>query len=303
MAKEWVKFQADYKKLKSNIDKYTVKAAEGIERRLRATKSNCDEGESHLTESLAKARKNGVTGDKLADFQKDKDFSAAKKLLDKSVVELVADLNELKAFCAGAQDTADKVAALNVAITKDLKSRKDKSQSKSDIEALQAQTAADHQVLTKAAGFINKPTKATLGYVDNYKKTIDKIVATAPEEAERQMNATELPQLLVDRNIKSNFSKVVAAAKNVAAACNDAIDAAAENVKAALPHLKVAQVEFAKIKTIHDQYQLVSKNYKAAINESKDKAKIEKMVTAIETSHDTAERELRGAATTIKKAG
>ena len=84
---------------------------------------------------------------------------------------------------------------------------------------------------------------------------------------------------------------------------NEETGAAGAGQKAALLHLKVAQTELASLKDLNTQYETVVKKFGAALDISKDKAKIEKMIAAIAKSWETAERKFRGTATTIKKAG
>ena len=303
MAKEWDKFQADYKKLTSDIDKYASKNLDGVYQRVRLAKSNCDEGENHLTETMVTSRKNGVTGSTLADFMKDKDFAGAKTLLDSAARDLAEELKTLLTFCTEAETTMLKVGTLYKAIEKDLKSRKDKSESKKDIEKLQATALDTYKDLEKAAAFRDKPNKQTLGYIENYMKTIARIVATAPEEAQRQKTDTEIPQLFVDRNIKLNTSKALSLGKKVSDDCDAALTASEKDLRAALPHLKTAQVALLALKKIADDYAAATKKYKANLDISKDKDKIAKMLTGIDKSFDTAARKFKGVSTTIKKAG
>ena len=303
MAKEWDKFQAEYKKLKPGIDKHSTTEASAVFQRFKLASANRSQGEDYLGDSTVTARKNGVTGATLAEFMKDKTFSDAKKLLDKVVDEYATELKALDAFCDAATKLSGEVAVLNKAIEKDLKSRKDKSESKKDIEALLATTADDVKELNKAADYRTKPNPFQRGYVANYAKAIDKIVKEAPEEQERKKDATEMPQLFVDRNIKANTSKAIALNKAVADACNEAITAAGDDVKAALPFLKTAQTSLVALKEMNDKYVEAVKKFQAAIDDSKDKAKTEKMIDAIGKSFDAAARTFKGTSATIKKAG
>jgi Asp-tRNA(Asn)/Glu-tRNA(Gln) amidotransferase C subunit len=288
MAKEWEKFQSDYKKIKPAIDKHTAAAVSAVYKRVTLADANMSEGEANLAESTVTARANGVTGTSLPDFMKDKTFSDAKKLLDKAVGQFVGELKALDDFCDQAEKAADQVAALYKAIEKDLKSRKDKSESKKDIEALQATCLTVHGELEKVAAFKKKPNKYQRDYVANYMKTIDKILKEAPEEQVRKKDATELPQLFVDRNIKLNASKAMALAKKVGDDCNKALEASQADLKAALPHLKTAQLALVQLKKLSDDYAEAEKKFKAAL---------------IHKGLDTAARAFKGVSTTIKKAG
>lgn len=302
MAKEWDKFQADYKKLKPAIGKHSTTEASAVFTRFKLASANLSQGEENLGDSTVTARKNGVTGDKLTDFMKDKSFSDAKKLLDKVVAEYVEQLQAVDAFCDAAAAVSGDVAVLQKAIEKDLKSRKDKSESKKDIEALLATTVDDIKELNKSVAYKTKPNPFQRGYAANFAKHLDKIVKEAPEEQERKKNATEMPQLFVDRNIKTNFTKAVALGKAVADACDKAMEAAGNDMAAAVPHLKAAQTALVALKGLNDSYVEAVKKFQADIDNSKDKDKVEKMIAAIAKSFDTAARAFKGASTTIKKA-
>ena len=129
MAKEWEKFQPDYKKLKPAIEKHSASAVSAVYKRLGLADANLSEGESNLAESTVAARKNGVSGTGLPDYMKDKTFAEAKKLLDHAVGQFVEALTELDSFADDADKVASEVGALYQKIEKDLKSRKDKSES------------------------------------------------------------------------------------------------------------------------------------------------------------------------------
>jgi hypothetical protein len=303
MAKELEKFKADLKKLDADIKAHSAERAAAAWQKLRMAKSNCDTGEDHMKESLVDAREEGVTGDTLADFMKSKSFAEAKKLLDVTVRDLVAELKSFDDFCTNAEKTALKVGTINTAIQKDLKGRKDKSESKKEIQALQESTYEIYQELMKSNAFKDKPNKATRDYVANYAKTIKSIIETAPEEAQRQKDATMLPQLLVDRNLKRNLGLATSGKKKVDELCDQAIEAAGDNLSAAAPFLKEAQTELNKVKEIKEDYEKIATQYKDAVEVSKDKSKIEKAIKMIAASHEEGERKLRGTVTVIKKAG
>ncbi len=303
MAKEWEKFQSDFKKLKPAIDKHSASAASAVYKRVTLADASMSEGESNLAESTVISRKNGVTGTNLPDFMKDKAFSEAKKLLDKAVAQFVGALKELDDFADGAAKASAEVGALYQRIEKDLKSRKDKSESKKEIEGLRDTTLAAYRELEKSAAYKNKPNKYQRDYVSNYMKTIDKILKEAPEEQERKKEATEMPQLFVDRNIKLNTSKALALTKKVTDDCNKALEASEKDLKAALPFLKTAQVALVELKKIADTYAEATRKFKDALNNSKDKGKIEKMIAGIDNGLETAARAFKGVSTTIKKAG
>ena len=74
-------------------------------------------------------------------------------------------------------------------------------------------------------------------------------------------------------------------------------------MKLAAPHLKLAAVELGALKKLKDSYDEVVAKYDADIKNSKDEAKIRKMIAAILKGYADSERKIRGLAATIKKAG
>ncbi len=304
MAKEWDKFETDYKKLAPTIKSHAFAEASAYAKRMGTAHANCSQGEMNLAESMVTARKGGVTGAGLADFVKDKGFKEALGLLDTAASMLTAETRAFEKFCQEAGTTSAEVGKLQTAIEKDLKGRKDSSATKKDIQALLDQTIVDQKDLTKCSKYYGERVNpAILNYAKNFQKTVAGIMKQAPQEQEKAKEATEMPQLFVDRNIKSNFTKAVAGAKRVEEACSSAIDAAGGGIEKALPFLKTAKTELEKVKEVNDQYVTAVSKFGKTLDVSKDKDKIEKMIAAIAKAYETAERKFRGAATTIKKAG
>lgn len=304
MAKEWDKFQADYKKLAPEIKKYSEDNAFAASKRLGIAFGNCSEGESHLAHCMVTARKNGVTGNNLSDFVKDKTFSEGLKLLDKATSDLTTELRALEKFSKDAAELSGKVDKLKVAIEKDLKGRKDKSASKKDIEALLATTIQDVKQLNKSARtYEGKANKAMTGYAAAFQKTVAGILKQAPDAQKADKESMELPQLFVDRNIKKNFSTAIGTGKKISDLCDAAMTKAETDLKAATPDLKAAADLLKTLKALNDSYVAAVAKQKAALDNSKDKDKIVKTIAAIAKSYDNADRKLRGTMTTIKKAG
>jgi len=304
MAKEWDKFQSTYKKIEPKLKIYTEANGAKKSAIFSNAYSNCSVGENNITDSMVTAREKGVTGTELKDFMKDKGFQEAMKLYTLAVNEMDAAQKDYGTFCTEARGVADEVALLHAAIEKDLKGRKDKSESKKDIEGLRDQLAKDWKLLDAVAKRNTKNTSpAKEKYVENYKKTIDELLKEAPEEQQRKKDEAELPQLLVDRNIKSNFSKAIAMVKRIDEHCAAALEASEEDLKAAAPHLKLAVGELSPLKKMNDLYEDVVKRFDADIQNSKDEAKIRKMIGAITKGFADSDRKIRGIATTIKKAG
>ena len=304
MAKEWDKFQATYKKLEPKLKIFDETNADKKSQVFRLAYANCSAGENNISDSMVTAREKGVTGTELKDFLKDKGFQEAINLHNVAVRDMDTGQKDYKTFCTEARTFADEIAALHKDIEKDLKGRKDKSESKKDIEGLRDQLADDWKAVdTVAKRYASGMSPAKENYVANYQKTINALLKKAPEDQANQKDDTELPQLLVDRNIKANFGKAVGMVKRIDDHCATALEESGTDVKLAAPHLKLAVGELGELKKIKDSYDEVVAKYDTDIKNSKDEAQIRKMIAAILTGYADSERKIRGLAATIKKAG
>jgi hypothetical protein len=303
MAKEWDKFQADYKKLAPKIKKYSTAEAAGYSKRVSLANANCTEGQNYIADCMVTARKNGVTGSGLNDFVKDKGFKDALGVFDKSVSNLQAAMRALSTFSDEAGAVAAEVGKLHAAIAKDLKSRKDNSASKKDIQALMDQTEDDQKDLIKASKTYDaKMNPSLLNYAGSFQKIVAAILKQAPAEQAAKKEAEEVPMLFVDRNIKKNRNVAIMRLKQISEHCDEAFKLA-EASKDAMPALKKGAAVLKELKDLNDSYNLAVTKYKDDLNNSKDKAKIVKMIADIGKSYAAGERTLRGMMATIKKAG
>lgn len=302
MAKEWDKFQAEYKKLQPKIKKYTSTEASKMHSRIKKSLVNAWEGEDYFRESMAKARENGVKSEKLADFMKDKDFKDGLTTWNKSVDMHQGEVRVMTEYCSEAASLHKQMAGLLENIDKDLKKRKGSSESKKDIETLQSTLTKDTAEIKKTTDAIGKLNAAEKMYAVNFKRTVDKIMKESAASQSGKKDATELPQLLVDRVLKKNTGAVVKLSKSIAALCDSAISKAGVDLKDALPDLKTAAGQIKSLKKISDNYQLVKKKFPGIIKDSKDGKKILETIKKFEALYTASERKLRGTTVTIKKA-
>ena len=303
MAKEWDKFQSDHKKLAPNIAEYSAANASVAKTRINTANTNCGEGERHLADCMVAARKNGVTGDTLVDFMKDKEFADDYKALKSANNMLAEELLKMEAFSKEAALVVADLTKLDAAITKDLKGRKDKSESKKDIESLQGKIAEDLKSVKDAAGkwAAVEPMKKNLP--GKFTDIVAKILKQAPDKQENRHDAEMLPMLLVDRNLKSNVSKALTLAKKISDDVAEALDMAADDMVGAARKIKVSSRHLKKLAEINAPYQKLKASSKHDIVISLDKDKIEKAINDIEKAYKLGETKVRGAATTLKKAG
>ncbi|MBC7477159.1 MAG: hypothetical protein H7317_03580 [Pseudorhodobacter sp.] len=303
MAKEWDKFQSDYKKLAPRIEKYSAANASTAKTRINSANTNCGEGERFLADCMIVARKNGVTGTTLVDFVKDKTFADGYKQLKTATNMMAEELLALQEFSKEAALVLAEVTKLEAAVAKDLKGRKDKSESKKDIEALQEKLAVDAKSLKEAAGKSDAVEPLKKNLPAKFPDTVAKILKQAPDAQEKRQDAEMLPMLLVDRNLKSNLSKALNLGKTITAEIQQALDDAADDMVKAAGRIKTAAVQLKALGDLNTDYQKLKTANKRDIEISKDKDKIETAIDAIEKTYKTAESKVRGAATTLKKAG
>jgi len=106
----------------------------------------------------------------------------------------------------------------------------------------------------------------------------------------------------VVRVILKNHNVCVKAAKDASALVDAALKKAESDVKSAGPALKKASELLKVIKTHNETYAKIKRDYAADLKNSKDAAKINKMIDVIAKAYVTTERKVRGAVTTIRKA-
>jgi len=305
MGKELAKFEAEYKKIKTQCAALTKSAGETQSQRLRLSNSNVTEGEANLRSSLVKARKAGVTGDSFSDFAKNKDFQEGMKLLNLAVNAMEAEVKLLDAFSDSAAGGVAALEALAAKIDKDLVKRKDSSESKKDIEAMVGTIDADLKALRPLVGLAKAKI---LPYHRNYSKTfqatIAKILKEAPDAVQKQTEGNELPHKLTDRVLNTSLQRCLAAARDVKAACDQALDKAAAGDKAAAQAAIKKAGEARKVITpIAVEYKKIVTDYKQDVENSKDKKKVHDAIAKMAECDASAERAVRGLATTMKKAG
>jgi len=302
MAKEFEKFQAEHKKLLAALKKTTPEEAAKAHKRIGISLGNCWEGEDYLRESLAKMRKEGETSTKLGDLQKNKHFKDGLGTWNTAINMHQKEVDALMGLCGDAKGLQAKLDKLEADITKDLKKRSKSSESKKDIEALHETVQKQIADLKKAAAYEGKLNPAQKLYAKNFKRTLDKILKEDPDAQSKKLDATELPQLLVDRNLKKFKTQVEKLAKSVQTSCAAALDKSQTDLKAAAPDLKAAAADVKKMHAIVAKYQQVRKKFPGAIKDSKDSKKIAAQLDTFDKLLEVSARRVKGTTVTIKKA-
>jgi len=163
MLKEWEKFHADFKKLKSTADRYTEKVASSYLKQITQSMAACDKGEDALIDAVKAVRDGGVTGKSLDDFQKFKEFAAARKTMDAALADLSDDIKSLTTYCSEAQKISNQIVELHKSLEKDLKSRKTVSDGRRETETLLATLDDEYQRLMIVVAHKNRPPPCDIG--------------------------------------------------------------------------------------------------------------------------------------------
>ncbi len=272
-------------------------AASAASKRLGIAYSNASEGENNLRDSLVDARKAGVAGTGLADFMKDRGFKEAVTLLNGAANDLDKEVKALQGIADKAASANTALAALKANIEKDLAKRKDNSESKKDIENLLAKIGTDRKTCTDTTKSVGqKIAPRDKNYGAELPKTITKLVQGAPEEQAEAKHKNEAPQKLQDRVLNTHLQKVMAAHKQVVAACDAAVDKSGDGDKGgAQAELKKAAVARQKALAISAEYKKLVAEFKDHVDNSKDKGKSLAAVAKM-ADRDTTPRPARAGA-------
>jgi len=306
MSKELKKFESEFKKIKPKLKTLNASTASALKKRIAILHGDCSgQGEEVLKESLVAAYAAGVKGTNLTDFLKVKEFKEAYNIYKTATNNLAVEVNKAVEMQKEAVATLAAATKLEASIAKDLKSRKDKSKTKSDIESMHAEVKKAVKDFEAAAKAHDSLTPAAKNYVAQFPKKVQAVLKTPPKEAQRALDATILPQLMQDRVLVGNRNKARKYLEIINSKCDEAMKAAEENLKAAAAPLKVAVAGLKELKAINDKYVKATKDksVKDQIRNSKDKASIEKSIDFILKAYVAGERKFRGTSTTIKKAG
>lgn len=303
MAKQLNKFSISYDKIEAGLRDYNGDRLESHSQICRNAKGNAFQGEDHLVECMSVARKNGVTGAKLADFMKDRTFKEAYGLWQKAAKEVGTTLADFDAWAARGVKPKAELEKMLKDIDKDLKSRSGRSESKSEIEALQKKVTARIKEIGKIIAAPAGLPPRHRNYLKEMDKTLARLLKNAPDEQDSQRDGTMIPQMLVDRNLQSAVRKAVAARKGVDDGCAQAEKLAGSgDAKGAQAALKEAAGRLAALNTLNDEYQKAHKfaTSRKMLAGTKDEKKVNDAVAAIAKMHDAATKRLKGALAKVK---
>lgn len=330
MAKKWDDHAAAYKKLAGDIAKHGQKVLKSLIADFINSYRKVERHEAALPETLIKARGNGVTGDNLAAFKKDKVFAGAYKLLDKEVDVLWAVQLKIKNLENEALSTANDLKTLSERIDKDIaeheKEQKDaeakakkaglKEQLAAEIarrelvktikemQDLQAKIAKDGKELVEAGDLFDKQTdKKMATYAAKFDKLIEKILDLAPDskEAKDGDDDPDLPADLQFKPLTVVVKQAIMAGKTIEKHCAMAIEKAKKDKNQVAPELKAAVAGLAALKKLRISLGKEQKKAMPALRKSKHEKEYAKLFTDIEEAFQSAVKVHRAAVMTIAK--
>lgn len=306
MSKELAKFEAEFKKIKPKLKTLNEAAASAVKKRIAILHGDCSgQGEEVLKEAMVPAFAAGVKGTNLSDFLKVKEFKDAYGIFKTATNNLAVEVNKAAAMQKESAPLYAAATKLEASIAKDLKKRKDKSKTKSDIESLHKEVKKAVTDLAAAAKAHDNLRPVDKTYVAAFSKHVQRVLKTPPKEAQAALDATILPQLLQDRKLVGNRNKARKYLDIINSKCDEAMKAAQEDLKAAAKPLKVAAAGLKELKALNTLYTKATSDKRVSdqINNSKDKASILKSIDFINKAFVASERKFRGTSTTIRKAG
>lgn len=333
MAVKWANHDAAYSKLQSAIKDFSAKACGAqIEAFLKEYRA-CEALEEKLGHALVKARSNGIEGDTLADFKKDKGFSDAYKALDKQVDALWKEqvkarqmgneakqtVNDLKILVdhieAERKDHAKELAEAQDDLKKDQAKAKagkgvlspatiklvdglEKDFKKLDpgLAKLLKDIAADIKDLAEAGSLYRKEVDQKMeNYAAKFEKTIEKTLDLAPKSG---ANTAGLPTALQERVLVVSVKKAVALAKQIEKHCKAAREKADKDRATAAPDLKAAKLGLDGLKKMHKALAANRKKYATAIKAAQDSKELYRQFKIADEAFQGSEKSLM---TTMKE--
>lgn len=332
MAKKWDDHAAAYKKLGGDVARHGLKVLKPLIADFINSYRKVELFEGRLPDTLIKARENGVTGDNLAAFKKDKVFADTFKALDKEVDILWALQVKIKNLENEALATAQDLKNLDDRIDKDIKEhekdlkdaelkakksppplkeqlileiqRRDTVKTSKELQDVMAKIDKDRKDLIEAGNLFDKQTdKKMVTYAAKFDKTIEKILDLAPDSKDggADDHDSDLPGNLQFKPFTVVVKKAVLAGKAIEKHCATAIEKAKKDKKQAVPELKAAGAGLEALKKLRISLGKEQKKAMPALRKSKREKEYQKLFLDIENSFQSAVKVHRDAVMTIAK--
>ena len=335
MVAKWENREADYKKLQVEIKRNSFSScAAQVDLFLKHYKA-CQALEEKLSFATVKARSNGVEGDDLTAFRKEKGFYDAYKLLDKEVDLLWKEQVKARQMRVMARQTSSDLKILTEHIEEDRKVhakeleeaqkalKKGQAKAKSGkgailpsavklVDTLEKQFKKREPGLAKLLKDIAEDTKDLAKAYDIYKNEIDqkmdnyaakfeKMIANKLDLAPKSGGADEsgLPTVLQARVLVVAVKKAVALGKVIEKHCRTAIENSKKERASAAPELKAAPTGLDTLKKTHKVLAANRKKHAAAIKKAKESKELFKQFKLADAAFADAEKALVEAMKTI----
>ncbi|MBI1172671.1 hypothetical protein GC209_14845 [bacterium] len=288
-SKTFIKFSAELRKLTPELQKYTMDDAETLLKAVQDRDSDLEKQEKKLRAAALAAYEAGMTGTKLADFLKDKDFADAKKLLDTSCKLLASELKLLDTHCDKCRASANKAYELAQAMAKAIAAdkTKDKNLEREKVKKMREGLMAQFEELTNAYKLRYKVPPHLNVYEEQYDKFITHLIAKAMKKGKDPEKQLQVPVPLTDKKLGMMVKEADHLAAQVLANMTKNFALKDSKPTAAAPFLKKAEADVAKIRKISDEASALERKFKNEIAELKERLEILKQFKSI---HETLEK-------------
>ena len=301
MADDWVKLEANYKKLEPQIKKSTLAQANKLWGLLQTRDKMLETHEKTLAKAAIAAFDKGVKGKTVTEFMKDKGFGEAKKLLDTDRRLLVNELYELKLFCEGCFDLAKLMDNLSSQMAKAMKASKDKSPARTKVEKLSEALVNQLKDTNEAAAMRFRPDKYLTSFNGQYDKLIVHLLEQALKTGAENKEDDELPQPLTDKKLKEAVQQCKDLHEAVEENANDALGLKSQGSKATAGPMKKAATALSDLKKLALRYDGLRSKFKKEIAASKEKSEIEAKASDMATEFAAAEKSFKKVMVDLKK--
>ena len=327
MAAKWGNHEGGYKDLEPAISKYSAKAVKSQVDAFLKEYKGIEDFQDKLPAALVKARADGVVGESLADFRKNKPFNDAYKALDKAVDALWKEQVKCRQMTNEAKQTINDLKTLLEHIDTDLKLhetelkdaqddlKKDQAKAKAgkgtltpsvikaadtlekdfkkrsgEMEKLKKQIAVDIKDLTEAGNAYKTEVDTKMDtYAAKFEKILEKILDFAPKSGQSEAG---LPTVLQENVLVVAAKKAVAEGKLIEKHCKYALEKAQTDKTLAQPELKAASTKLAGLKRVLAVQAGARKKYAAIIKKAKNSKEIYKQFKFIDEAFASAEKTL-----------
>jgi hypothetical protein len=293
MADDWARMMADAKKLEARIRDLTLNEAKGFWKALQARDTSMETHEKALQKAAIAAYEAGVGSKKLSEFQKDKGFAAAFKLLEADRKLLVAELKQMEAQCDKCKVAARQVEDLIGVMDKALVASKTKEKSAERTAAKKVRDALYERFndLNAASDLRYLPDKYMTGFDATFDKIIDHLIAEAFRKGKDPAEAAEVPQPLADKKLQAALKEAQALHKTVFTCLDKKTALQPPNAQIDLLTVKAWAAQDALHKLVME-FEALIKKFRKELAEADPKGEVEDRVKAIAKLHDAAREAL-----------